>query len=153
MSICVAYNAGGLASVALLIAETWAQWCPNRMLELFLFKTKKSMKQIVKEKELIGKQIEKAVFAGENKLFLVFKDSFCIIQGEEYGEPDVDIRRNDYNTTPNAYNCRELLEAGLISQETANKLVKEYHKENDELVKKNELKQLSELKAKYPEFS
>ncbi len=110
------------------------------------------MEQIYHLEDLGGENliINKA-FYHVDKIFLSFKESFCIIKINEYESDYLEIESDEFNQVPDAYNCDILLKLGIISEAESIKIISKYQKENDELKKRNDLIKLAELKAQYPD--
>ncbi len=110
------------------------------------------MKQLFEDQDLTGKTIKKAEFIQDDKFFLLFDQSFCILKCVGWDDRVMEIDNEDYSLTPNAYNCKELFQLGLIDEKTKNEIVKAYQNKNDNLIKEKELKKLAELRKKYPDL-
>jgi hypothetical protein len=107
------------------------------------------MKQLTHLSDLDYKTITRTAYS-DNKLFLFFDESFAVIRKCYFDDDDVEVMSETFDIAPNNYNAKELLKLGLITQEKADEIRLAYYKENDELVKQNELKLLQALKEKYP---
>lgn len=107
------------------------------------------MKQIIEESELVGKTIEKQGYA-DNTFALFFNDNtFSIFRGCGYESNDVELMEESYSLEPNIYNCYDLKELGVISEESYNKMLLAYKKER--IIKESEQEKTlyQKLKAKF----
>lgn len=108
------------------------------------------MKQIKEEEHLKFKTIKKTGYS-YNKLFLFFTDdTFCIFSGSGWGDFDVEINNEDFETEPNTGNYADLKEIGLIDMPTFIKFENLRLKEMEERIRQREIDKLNELRKKYP---
>lgn len=109
------------------------------------------MEQIKNSDLLKGKTIERADYL-DNKFFLFFTDNtFCIISGCGWEGHDVELNDDDFEVEPNIYNYDDLKSIGLIDEATFFKFKELKEQENMERRKQQEIKQLNELRKKYPD--
>ena len=109
------------------------------------------MEQIKNSDLLEGKTIERTDYL-DNKLFLFFTDNtFCIISGCGWEDHDVELNDDDFDVEPNTSNYNDLKIIGLIDEATFFKFKKLKEQENKEWKKQQDIKQLNELRKKYPD--
>jgi len=111
------------------------------------------MEQLTEEHKLIGKTITRFItkYGDENnKIFLIFDKEFAILEGTGWDDNQIRFCSERINTIANEYNCAILSDIGIISEKEAKRVISDYHKKNNDLKEKNELKKLAELRAKYP---
>lgn len=106
-------------------------------------------KQLFKEKDLIGKTIQRMEY-NENHLFFFFTDNtFCVARGCGWEERDVELMYEKYNIEPNDWNLEDLHEIGVIDEPTFNRLRFERQNRRDAAERERDLQKLEELKQKY----
>jgi hypothetical protein len=109
------------------------------------------MEQIKNSDLLEGKIIERTDYLN-NKFFLFFTDNtFCIISGCGWEEHDVEINDDDFEVEPNTRNYDDLKSIGLIDEVTFFKFKELKEQEIKEYRKQQDIKQLNELRKKYPD--
>ena len=109
------------------------------------------MEQIKNSDILEGKIIERTDYLN-NKFFLFFTDNtFCIISGCGWEEHDVEINDDDFEVEPNTRNYDDLKSIGLIDEVTFFKFKELKEQEIKEYRKQQDIKQLNELRKKYPD--
>lgn len=114
----------------------------------YLFKHNK-MKQILIKEDLIGKTIKRTGYT-DNTFAVFFDDNtFAIFRGCGWDERDVELMVENYNLEPDRFNCYDLKELGIITQEEYQKVWVDY-KANQKIKEEKEEKiQYEKLKLKY----
>lgn len=109
------------------------------------------MEQLKDSNLLEGKTIGRTDYL-DNKFFLFFTDkTFCIISGCGWEERDVELNYDDFNVEPNTRNYNDLKSIGLIDEATFFKFKELKEQENKKWRKQQDIKQLNELRKKYPD--
>ena len=107
------------------------------------------MKQILKEKEIVGKTIKSTGY-GDNAFCLIFTDkTFCIIKGSGWDENDVEFSDEEINLTPTLWSGSYLFGMGLITKEEEKEAEEKEELENLKKQKKREYQDYLNLKSKY----
>jgi hypothetical protein len=110
------------------------------------------MTQILESYRLIDKTIKRTAYI-DNHFFLFFTDdTFCVFKGTCWEEGDVELMNEKYDITLNPYNVEELFVLGIITSEEAKNFKYKLQEKRTEEARLNEIKQLKELKAKYPDL-
>jgi hypothetical protein len=109
------------------------------------------MEQIRNSDLIEGKTIQRTDYL-DNKFFLFFTDNtFCIISGCGWDERDVEFNEDKFEVEPNTSNYDDLKSIGIIDEATFFKFKDIKEQKNKEYRKQQEIKQLNELRKKYPD--
>jgi len=105
------------------------------------------MKQLLVEKQLVGKTIKRTVLLG-GRHFIFFKDNtFCVFYESNLSILFLD---KEFDRSATSYNGYVLYTVGLISKKEYDRLQNLTRKEAGKRYIDFEIEQLKELKLKYP---
>ena len=107
------------------------------------------MKQIIKDKNLLGKTVKRTGYT-DNAFILFFTDNtFAVFRGCGYDEWDVELRDEPYSLKPTVSNALDLCGLGIITKEEYDKI----HRDNKASIKlyekQKELEEYERLKLKF----
>jgi hypothetical protein len=109
------------------------------------------MKQIVDQKELIGKTIVRTGDASE-RFFIFFSDNtFCVLESAGWDDHYVQLDTDIFNQQPAGYGNEDLLELGFITKEQDDEARRLYTQQLIDNKKNEEIATLKELAKKYPD--
>ena len=107
------------------------------------------MKQIIEQKDLIGKTIQKTGYADNTFALFFDNEEYAIFRGCGWDSKDVELMEDEYSLDPTYMNCYELEELGVITVEEKCKIYEDRELEVKKIKEAKEKEEFNRLKLKY----
>ncbi len=107
------------------------------------------MKQIIEEKDLIGKTILKTGYSYNRFMLYLSDECFAIFRGCGWDSKDVELMDEKFPLTPTVSNCYELQELGVITKQEMDKVYSDYKSKQQKAKEEKERQEYERLKSKF----
>ena len=107
------------------------------------------MKQLLKDKQLIGKTIQRTGYADGHYALFFDDDTYAVWRGCGWEGNDVELMDESYSLVPTISNAYELRDMGVISQDEYNEIHINYEANQEIRREQIELEEYNRLKQKF----